>query len=884
MGFSSNHVYFRLALLIFFTSSSIAAQRSVTGVVRDGATQKIVCCVNVLLKDTTDGMLATALTTNEGRYTLSIPAVHVDSVVIMIIDLRFEQFTTRLHLDTNLDTLPDIILKPRSIDLPTISVSPEAAYEIRGDTTAYYADGYSRNDDRVISDLLENLPGVEVDENGRVKVGGREVEGILIEGDDLTGDRYRTLTESMPSDIVSRVDVIHNYVDRPLGPRRESDAVAINLHLKAKAKRKIFGITELLTSERPSRRYDTKGSLMNFSGRRKFIANARANTIGQSMRYSEGEEERRARLFDDFIRANTPLNNSEDLLPTFGQIINREQAIEFTGLRRLGRYAKFTGRILGIHDKQTTGRRSVYTFPLLEDIEPIRVNVRAVQLPTTLSASLLYDHYRPNKVKMQTATIVRQDKNYRTVQGEVTGNERSEELMRGAGLQLSQWASLTRLFGDSTLLRSSVNLAWSTFGQTYDIERDSTNFEYPSIGFASVRQKMLGEQIRLSYKSGYERFFGPHRMEAKLESTFINEALTLESTLEELNGNEPKTIKRVMFNTYLGGDYRYQTGKWRFRAGAGWRLYQGRLVGPTDDAAYTGGFTLWRPEYALTFKYRPKIGRNWTLVIRESNIIPTLTQQDRRVVVTGLNETRRGGDIIAAYPIRGGILSYSHGQTIDDIQFRTRLIYQNASPVIGNELIIERQFRESRSITFNSQHFLGFDAVADFYIARWSSNLKLGMRVEQMAFPTLINGISRPQSRRRGWYPTVTLRKLSGERFEAVSGLAASWVTTRLSRKAITRLQWVGVKFDAYYTPSERFNVMARSHFVWVDPSSRYQLYPFMDIAARLTPKWTGIELGVRNVFNMQTERIMTVSELNTIDQRTLALPRYVYLSMRFRF
>ena len=94
----------------------------------------------------------------------------------------------------------------------------------------------------MVEDLLKNLPGVEGLKNANIKVNGKPIDKLLIEGDDLFDDKYKLLSKNLDAKNISEVQILNNFEDNPvLRDFQESEKVAINLKLKKDRKNVWFG-------------------------------------------------------------------------------------------------------------------------------------------------------------------------------------------------------------------------------------------------------------------------------------------------------------------------------------------------------------------------------------------------------------------------------------------------------------------------------------------------------------------------------------------------------------------------------------------------------------------------------------------------------------------
>src|SRR5690606_29840935 len=105
--------------------------------------------------------------------------------------------------------------------------------EVKEDTVNYKASAFLDGSERKVEDLLKKLPGIQVDDEGKIKYKGKNVEKVLLEGDDLFDYNYTIGTKNMNVNIVEQVQAIENFTENPLlRGIQDSDKVALNLKLK----------------------------------------------------------------------------------------------------------------------------------------------------------------------------------------------------------------------------------------------------------------------------------------------------------------------------------------------------------------------------------------------------------------------------------------------------------------------------------------------------------------------------------------------------------------------------------------------------------------------------------------------------------------------------
>ena len=133
----------------------------------------------------------------------------------------------RLALDTilpgrNIGELPGIIIR-RSQPMAKTS----------GDTLKFDAARYLKPEAFRLEDLVKNIPGFRVDDNGRIYFNGKEISRIMIDGDDLAGEQYKLLSKNLKALMVDSLQVIQGHEkNRLLRTFGNQDAIALNLVIK----------------------------------------------------------------------------------------------------------------------------------------------------------------------------------------------------------------------------------------------------------------------------------------------------------------------------------------------------------------------------------------------------------------------------------------------------------------------------------------------------------------------------------------------------------------------------------------------------------------------------------------------------------------------------
>ncbi|WP_268122766.1 carboxypeptidase regulatory-like domain-containing protein [Roseivirga pacifica] len=234
---------------------------------------------NVMALDTATRKMASFGVTNEaGAFRLNIEPGKVYKLQASFIGyVPFERIISL----TESNEVPFLItLKNDVTQLSDVEVVTEMPVLIQGDTVTYKAEAFTQGNERKLENVLEDLPGFEVDEDGGVKVQGKSVSKVLVDGKEFFEGDTKLATKNLPANVVDKVQVLQNYNDvGPLGGVNNSDQLALNIQLKADKKEMVFG--DVTAGGGPEGRYLAHANAFYYSPKTNINLIADANNVGQ---------------------------------------------------------------------------------------------------------------------------------------------------------------------------------------------------------------------------------------------------------------------------------------------------------------------------------------------------------------------------------------------------------------------------------------------------------------------------------------------------------------------------------------------------------------------------------------------------------------------------
>jgi len=228
---------------ILIISTGLAAQSiKVQGTIKDSIGNPLELA-NVIAVVTANGDIESYSITNyEGRFQLDLPKGSGYTLKASFLGYRPEEKFINVTADSE-DMTVDFRLDPLADELEGVEITYEMPVTVRGDTIVYNADSFKTGEERKLGDIMKNLPGIEVNDDGEIQVEGKTVTKVMVDGKDFFDGDSKLATKNIPANAVDKVQVLRNYneVDQLRGVQNNQDNVAINIKLKDGKKNFWFG-------------------------------------------------------------------------------------------------------------------------------------------------------------------------------------------------------------------------------------------------------------------------------------------------------------------------------------------------------------------------------------------------------------------------------------------------------------------------------------------------------------------------------------------------------------------------------------------------------------------------------------------------------------------
>ncbi|NIF04342.1 outer membrane beta-barrel protein [Chryseobacterium sp. Tr-659] len=361
-----------LLLTLMFTVIILHAQKlHINGKVSDPEKKPVENATVYLLKEKDSSIINYTATNKEGKFSLKIDDLKEPSILRIDADKLSSYSRKYEKIDQSL-TLEDIGLEKKSIvnniDEVKITVSP---VKIKKDTIEFNASSIKVRPDSKIEELLKQIPGVEISNEGKITVNGKDVDQIMINGKPFFDKDGKIALQNLPADIIKNIQFTTTKTkeEELSGKAAKSQNTTINFNIDEKKNKGL--LTRLTVGYGSDKRYEASGLASYFKGDTKVSILASSNNIN-SQGFSRDE------VFDSMGNGRNAWMMQGGTVSTVGNVtyfnqgggtkgIQRSTTIGLNYSDKLGKDADLDSFSLMHSNSNTESRSKVSRSTLLPD-------------------------------------------------------------------------------------------------------------------------------------------------------------------------------------------------------------------------------------------------------------------------------------------------------------------------------------------------------------------------------------------------------------------------------------------------------------------------------------------------------------------------------------
>lgn len=193
-------------LLLAWMAIQVSAQKiAVNGSVIDGELNEPMASAAVALLKADSTLAAGASTDFNGKFKLSAKS---GSYILRVSFMGYRTVYKNLTLTKQKPTvtLDQITLNVNPVMLKGAEVTARLSkVEMKEDTFVYNSSAYRVPEGSALEELVKKLPGAEVDEDGTIKINGKEVKKIMVDGKEFFDNDTKMAMKNLPTNIIDKI-------------------------------------------------------------------------------------------------------------------------------------------------------------------------------------------------------------------------------------------------------------------------------------------------------------------------------------------------------------------------------------------------------------------------------------------------------------------------------------------------------------------------------------------------------------------------------------------------------------------------------------------------------------------------------------------------------
>ncbi len=883
-----NSVFF---FLFFFTFCSVA-QTTIIGSVSD-LNGLPIPNVSVVIKKTYDGVVESyTYTKNDG--TFIIKTQNKNELILTLSALGYKEESFSIVVSDSVDTITQkVVMQEEGISLNEVIVTSEKSIRRRKDTIIFKASKFANGTEQLVEDLLKKIPGVSVDQNGTIKVGNKEIEKLMIDGDDIFEKGYKILSKNMPAHPIEEIEILQKYSNnRLLKNIEESEKVAINLKLKDEMKRIWFGNIEVGVGN--SDFYQIKGNLMNFGKRNKYFFLSNLNNIGfdstgdldnliRPMKTDEidilGDNQHLRNLINlspdalNFKRNRTNFNNSE--MVSLNAIFNPTEKLK---IKTLGFFN---------WDEKDFFKNTIDNVNVA-DVNFTNTEEYQLRNKKRIGFGKVDLTYNISKTKMLESTTKYNIGDFNDSSDLVFNGNSTTERLQHQNTLFDQKISYTNKFEDTKVFLLTGRFIDERGPQNYRVDQFFFEDLFPETDDANNVLQKSTNQMQFAGLNAHllDRKVNGHLLELQLGNEYRKDKLSTafsilenDMVLDTPNGYQNQTTYQVN-DLYLKGKYRLKINDFALVA----KMDAHQLFNHLENKDLS--------KNQQPFFVNPSLGADWK--INDANKITTsysynttnatLLNVFSDFVLTGFRSFYKGTGNFNQLDASSFVINYQLGNWSDRFFANTFIVYSKNHDFFTTNTTLNRNFSQSQTILIKDREFISVNSKLDYYFKFIASNLKLDVGYSKSEFKNSINNSELREVVSNNYNYGFELR--SGFKGIFNFHIGTKWMTNEIKTTidnsftdnvSFLDLTFVFNKKLDFQLESERYffgNLMSDNTYYFLDFDAHYKL-----IENKLTLGITG-----KNLFNTERFRNFSVSDIGTSTTEYRLLPRFVLLKMEYRF
>ena len=848
--------------------------------------------VRIVLKDSTaTEILSYGYSDADGRYWLSTNSY--GQLILEFSSLGFSDSIVAIYAreDTTIDY--GLTLEEESFELAEVIIEAEKPITVKKDTIIFDASSFVDGNEQVVEDLLKKIPGLNIDDEGTITVGAKEVEKVMIEGDDFFEKGYKIITKNMPAQPINQVELLQNYSSNELlKDIEDSDKVALNLKLNEDAKSQWFATIN--AGYGIENRHNLTSNIFNFSKRNKYYFISNLNNIGYESAgeinhlvnpyrpddlTTIGDDQGIAELINlatidlDFKKSRTDFNN--DKLISTNAIFNPTDKIKLTALGFfIDDQKSFFQNISEQFDADQTdflnSQGNNWNYNSIDVLG--RINLK-------------YDIRKNQKLEINSM--------FNDTNGEIfnnllfNGTDSRENLNTEHKRYDSQFNLVNKLKDRKVFIIKGRYLHESRF-ENYNVNQFFFGDLFPDQ--TNADEVNQANDIVLNYGALAGHYLNRKKNKDLFELTIGNEfkSQNLNSSFSILSNSSEQEAQPSDFQnkfTYLTNDsyvsakYSKSLGKTSIIGKTEYRFLYNRINSTKNDDAQNTHIV--NPSIGIKWKPNDKhqLVGNYTYTISNADFLDVYDNW----VLRGFRSFSRGTGRFDQPNASSALLNYQYGGWTDNFLVSTTIFYVQNHDFFSYQTLLNQNYSLSQKVLFSNRELFSLSSTIDRYIPFISSNLKLNWNYSLTSYQNIVNETFREIRSRNNTLGLELRSAFQGSfNYHLGSKILDFKVQTNTSNSYSNNMTFI----DLLFKVNEKTNIQIQTERYFFGNIGSDNEYYFLDIDWRYVMKPNKLTLTIsgKNLLNTNQFKTASLTDVSFIITEYNLLPRFILFSAEYRF
>ena len=856
--------------------------------------------VNILIKtDSSDTVLAYTYSKDNGKYLLETTKKGKFNLTFSALGYKTQMLPIEITNEIKAIT-KNIVLKEEAFSLDEVIIHAEKPVTIKKDTIIFNAQHFLQGNEVVVEDLLKKIPGISVDSEGTIKIGNKEIEKVMVDGDDFFEKGYKILTKNMPPSEIDKIELLQRYSNNKLLKNiEESDKVALNLVLKENAKRQWFGNLSVGYDITLNNRYSLRSNVMNFGKKNKYFFLSNINNIGYNatgdvnhlirpFRYGEPSSIGDNQSAYSILNVNSFTPNFKSSRTNF----NNAKLVSLNSIFTLSKKVKL--KTLGFFnwDENKFFRNRSQTF-ISNSTDFTNTEGFSLKKKRFIGFGKIDFSYDISKTKMFETTTKYNNQNNNNQSNLVFNQISTIEKLNSDNTLFDQKITFTNKFKKNKVLLLTGRYINEKTPQDYHINHFFYQDLFPDLNNTNnVSQLSKNKMTFVGFETHLlDRKENGNLLELQIGNQFRKDLLFTSFALKENNitlnlpASYQNNINYSSNNLYFKTKYRLKLnndvsliGKLNFH-----QLFN-KLIQDSQEFFKSKQHPFFiNPTVALEWEInnKNKTYISFTNSTSNAKIIDVYSNY----ILTGFRSFSKGIGSFDQLNTSTLVFNYQLGDWSDNFFVNTSIIYKQNHDFFSTNSLITQNYSQSEKIIIKDRKIITIFSDLNRYIKSISSNLKFDVGFSKSNYKNIINNSELREIKSVNYNVGFELRSgFSGMfNYHVGSKWTVNEIKSTIDNSFINNVSFLNLSFD--FNNKVDIQIQTERYF-FGNTGQENNIFYFADLSAKYIIKKNKLELSVsgKNLFNTNTFKSVSINDISTSTTEYRLLPRYILLKVKYRF